>query len=89
MTRGRLGKRERQDDLLRKRRAQAASGLAMGAKVPPKAIPVASASPRPSEPLPAALLGISPRTLRIFFKRLEKARAQKAISGGLPPQVGK
>jgi hypothetical protein len=30
----------------------------------------------------AALLGISPRTLRIFLKRLEKARAQKAT--GIP-----
>jgi hypothetical protein len=30
----------------------------------------------------AALLGISPRTMRAFLNRLEKARAQKAISSG-------
>jgi len=35
----------------------------------------------------AALLGISPRTLRVFLKRLEKARAQKAISSGISGQV--
>ena len=35
MTRGRIDKRQRQADLLRKKRAQA------GAKTPPKAIPVA------------------------------------------------
>ena len=31
----------------------------------------------------AALLGISPRTMRSFLRRLEKARAQKAISRDL------
>jgi hypothetical protein len=60
MTRGRLGKRERQAEQLRKKRAQAASVLATGAKVPPTAIQVAARRSRPSvgpaiaisEPLP-------------------------------------
>jgi len=38
MTRGRIDKRQRQADLLRKKRAQAASALTQGAKTPPKAI---------------------------------------------------
>jgi hypothetical protein len=41
MTRGRIDKRQRQADLLRKKSAQAASTLTQGAKTPPKAIPVA------------------------------------------------
>jgi hypothetical protein len=40
-------------DLLRKKRAQASAVLALGAKSPARAIPVASASPRPSVGLPA------------------------------------
>jgi hypothetical protein len=37
----------------RRRRDQAASGLALGAGKPPKAIPVPAKPSRPSEPLPA------------------------------------
>jgi hypothetical protein len=58
VTRGRIDKRQRQADLLRKKRARAASALT-GAKTPPKAIPVAARRSRPSvaraeapEPLP-------------------------------------
>jgi hypothetical protein len=45
MVRG-ISKKEQKADLLRKRR-QASSGLPTAAKVPPKVVPVPSASPRP------------------------------------------
>jgi hypothetical protein len=60
MTKGRLDKKQRQDDQRRKR-AQAASVLAQGAKKPVAAVPIASRPQRPpvgrataavSEPLP-------------------------------------
>ena len=47
MTKGRLDKEQRQDDQRRKR-AQAASALATGAKKSLKAIPVAAKRSRPS-----------------------------------------
>jgi len=50
----------------------------------PKQISVAidCATARVSIGSSAALLGISPRTLRVFLRRLEKARAQNAVSSG-------
>ena len=47
MTKGRLDKKQRQDDQRRKR-AQAASALATGAKKSPKAIPIPTRPRRPS-----------------------------------------
>jgi hypothetical protein len=38
VTAGRIGKKQREADLLRKKRAQAASALTQGAKTPPKAV---------------------------------------------------
>ena len=53
MTRGRIDKRQRQADLLRKKRLQAASARAEAAKTPPKAIPIAQRRSRQSEGAPA------------------------------------
>ena len=62
MTKGRIDKKQRQTEQLRKKRALAAAVLAHGAKTPPKAIPVAARRSLPSvgrataisEPLPPA-----------------------------------
>ena len=54
MTKG-VSKKLQRNDLLRKKRAQATTGLATGAKKPPKAIPIPSAAPRPPASLPASL----------------------------------
>ena len=45
MTKG-IPKKRQRDEQLRKKRAQAASALAHGAKKPPKAIPVPAQRPR-------------------------------------------
>jgi len=58
MTRGRIDKRQRLAEQLRKKRSQAVSGLALGARKPAAAVPIASRPPRPpvarAEPLPSA-----------------------------------
>jgi len=43
-----IPKKRQRDEQLRKKRAQAASALAQGAKTPPKAIPIAQRRSRPS-----------------------------------------
>jgi hypothetical protein len=48
MTRGRIDKRQRQAEQLRKKRLQAAPARAVSAKTPPKAIPIAQRRPGPS-----------------------------------------
>jgi hypothetical protein len=57
MTRGRIDKKLRRANLLRLKRSQATAGLALGAKAPPKAIPVGAMAKQASvgrdEPLPA------------------------------------
>ena len=47
MTKG-ISKKRQRDEQLRKKRAQAVSVLAQGAKTPPKAIPVPTRPRRPS-----------------------------------------
>jgi hypothetical protein len=76
MTKGRLDKKQRQDDQRRKR-AQAASGLAQGAKSPARPIPVPSAAKRVSvgraTPLPPAPYPI---------KRVSLGKRQAPGAGG-------
>ena len=45
MTRGRIDKRQRQAEQLRKKRLQAAPARAVSAKTPPKAIPDSATAP--------------------------------------------
>ena len=48
MTKGRLDKKQRQDEQLRKKRLQDAPARAAAAKTPPKANPIAQRRSRPS-----------------------------------------
>jgi hypothetical protein len=77
MTRGRIDTRQRQADLLRKKRAQTAMGFAPAAKMPVAAVPIASRSRRPfvgrDEPMPP---------MRYPTKRVAIGKRQAPGGGG-------
>jgi hypothetical protein len=75
-----ISKKRAQAEQLRKKRAQAASALAQGAKNPPRAIPVAAKRSRPSVGFVEAMTEpVSP--MRYPLKRVTMGKCQEPGGG--------